>query len=102
MKPIKLTNANFISEVKESDKTVLVDFYADWCGPCKMLAPILDSISEEMPDIKVGKVNVDNENELSSAFAVSNIPTIIVFKNGKVHKKAIGYQSKEKLIALLN
>ncbi|HKL74130.1 MAG TPA: thioredoxin [Clostridia bacterium] len=102
MKPIKLTDQNFEKEVKESDKIVLVDFYADWCGPCKMLAPILDNISEEMPHIKVGKVNVDQENNLAQAFAVSSIPTLIVFKNGKIDKKAVGYQSKERLVDMLS
>jgi thioredoxin 1 len=102
MKPIKLTNQNFIKEVNESNKTVLVDFYADWCGPCKMIAPIIEDIASELPEITVGKVNVDEESQLSNNFAVNSIPTIIVFKNGKMHKKAVGYQSKEQLKSLLN
>lgn len=102
MKPLKLTYQNFNKEVTEGDKTVLVDFYADWCGPCKMLSPIIEKLAEDMPDIKVGKINVDEENQLSETFGVSNIPTVIVFKNGKIYKKAIGYQSREKLISLIN
>lgn len=102
MKPIKLTSQNFTNEVNEANKTVLVDFYADWCGPCKMIAPVLDDIAREHPEITVGKVNVDQENQLSNNFAVNSIPTIIVFKNGKMHKKAVGYQSKEQLKSLLS
>ena len=102
MKPLKLTYQNFNKEIAEDNKTVLVDFYADWCGPCKMLSPVIEKLAEDMPDIKVGKINVDEENELAEAFGVSNIPTVIVFKNGKLYKKAIGYQSKEKLISLID
>lgn len=98
MAEIKITNENFENEVLKSDIPVLVDFYATWCGPCKMIAPIVEEISEEYEGkIKVGKVDVDEAAELAIAFGVSSIPTIIVFKNGEVHKKAVGYRSKKEL-----
>ena len=86
---------NFESEVLGTDKTVLVDFYADWCGPCKMMSPIIDQIAEEMPNVKVGKVNVDSNGELAMKYGVSSIPTIIIIKNGNVTKTFIGVTEKE-------
>ena len=93
-----ITKENFESEVLKSDKPVLVDFWAAWCGPCKMLSPVIDEIAEERSDIKVGKVNVDEQPELASQFAVMSIPTLIVFKNGEIANKAIGVQPKDCLL----
>ena len=98
---IKITNDNFVSEVIESDRPVLIDFYATWCGPCKMIAPFVEEIANENSDIKVGKVNVDEENELSMAFGIQSIPTLVVVKGGEVVNKAIGYRTKDQILALL-
>lgn len=98
---IKITNDNFVPEVIESDKPVLIDFYATWCGPCKMIAPFVEEIANENPDIKVGKINVDEENELATAFGIQSIPTLVVVKNGEVVNKAIGYRTKDQILALL-
>ena len=94
---IKLTKDNFEQEVLKSEKPVLVDFYADWCGPCQMLSPIVDEVAEERDDIKVGKINVDEQMELAREFAVASIPTILVIKNGEVAYRAVGLQSEEEL-----
>lgn len=96
-----ITKENFESEVLKSDKPVLVDFWAAWCGPCKMLSPIIDEIAEERSDIKVGKINVDEQPELASQFAVMSIPTLIVFKNGEIANKAIGVQPKDAILSML-
>ena len=102
MAEIKITNENFEKEVLKSEIPVLVDFYATWCGPCKMIAPLVEEISEEYEGrIKVGKIDVDESAELASAFGVSSIPTIMVFKNGEVYKKAVGYRSKKELEDML-
>ena len=101
MAEIKITKDNFKSAVLESEKTVILDFYADWCAPCSMLAPILAEIAEENPDIIVGKVNVDNEGELAAAFQISSIPALFVVKNGEVTNGSIGYKSKEDILAML-
>ncbi len=101
MSELKITSDNFESEVLNSDKPVLLDFYADWCGPCKMIAPFIHEISEERTDIKVGKVNVDDESELANMFRVSSIPTIIIMKDGKISNQSIGYRSKDELLKLL-
>ena len=102
MAEIKLTNANFEEEVLKSEIPVLVDFYATWCGPCKMIAPLVEEISEEYAGkVKVCKVDVDDAAELAIAFGVSSIPTLIVFKNGEIHKKAVGYRSKKELEDML-
>ena len=102
MNEIKLTNQNFENEVLKSDKRVLVDFWAVWCGPCKMVAPVVAEIAEEYADvIKVGKVNVDEESELAAAFQIQSIPTLMVFNNGKLEKSAAGYQTKEQLLEFL-
>lgn len=102
MAEIILTKDNFESEVMKSDKPVLIDFWATWCGPCRMLAPIVEEIAEEYDGkIKVGKVNVDDEPELAGAFHIANIPTVIIMKNGKIANKAIGYRTKEALVKLL-
>ncbi|HIW39627.1 MAG TPA: thioredoxin [Candidatus Eubacterium pullicola] len=96
-----ITKENFESEVLKSDKPVLVDFWAAWCGPCKMLSPVIDEIAEERSDIKVGKINVDEQPELASQFAVMSIPTLIVFKNGEIANKAIGVQPKDAILSML-
>ncbi|MDD4840270.1 MAG: thioredoxin [Clostridia bacterium] len=101
MKPIKLAVENFDNEVKLSEKPVLIDFYADWCGPCKMLAPIIEELANELTDTKVCKVNVDEQPEIASSFGVMSIPTVVVIKEGNYYKKAVGYQSKDKLMKLL-
>ncbi len=102
MYEIELTTQNFENEVLKSDKPVLVDFWATWCGPCRMIAPILEEIAEENANkIKVGKVNVDEQQALATAFRIENIPTIMVFRDGKITATAIGYQSKEQLEKLI-
>ena len=101
MSVIKITRDNFISEVINSDKPVLLDFYADWCGPCKMVAPILAEIAEERSDIKVGKINVDAEPELANRFAVSSIPMLAVIKDGKLVSSAVGLRPKDAILSLL-
>lgn len=101
MAVLTINKDNFNSEVLNSDKTVLLDFWATWCGPCQMLAPIVHEFAEAHPEIKVGKIDVDEESSLAAQFGIMSIPTIIVFKNGKIANQAIGYQSKEQLEALI-
>ena len=98
---IKLTKDNFEQEVLKSEKPVLVDFYADWCGPCQMLSPIVDEVAEERDDIKVGKINVDEQMELAMRFQVSSIPMLVVFKDGKAVAKSVGYRSKAEITAMV-
>lgn len=95
----KLNNQNFENEILNANGTTLVDFYADWCGPCKMLSPIIEEIAEECADITVGKVNVSENNDLADKFDVSNIPTLIVFKNGKEYSRMVGFRPKENILA---
>ena len=102
MSVIKITNDNFQTEVLDCEKTVLLDFYADWCGPCRMVSPIVDAIAEEHPEIKVGKVNVDEEEELAMRFGIMSIPTLIVFKDGKPMRQTMGGQPKAAILDLLN
>lgn len=101
MAVIKLTKEVFENEVMKSDKPVLIDFSAVWCGPCRMVAPIVDEIAEENPQIKVCKVDVDEEPELAQAFGVSSIPMLVVVKNGKITASAVGARPKEAIISLL-
>ena len=102
MAEITLTKDNFAKEVKESQIPVLVDFWAPWCGPCRMLGPVVAEIAEEYEGrVKVGKVNVDDEPELAEAFNVSSIPTVIVVKNGAVAEVSIGYKPKSELVKLI-
>ncbi len=101
MSEIKINKDNFNEEVMNSDKPVLLDFYADWCGPCKMIAPSIAEIAEERSDIKVGKINVDNEPELASKFGVMSIPTLVVIKNGQIAAQSVGAKSKQQILAML-
>ena len=102
MAELKITAANFENEVLRSDKPVLLDFYADWCGPCKMLAPVLHEIAEESTGaLKVGKVNVDEQMELAMRFQVSSIPMLVVFKDGKDITKSVGYRPKSEIAAMV-
>ena len=102
MAELTITNANFKSEVLESDKPVLVDSWAPWCGPCRMLGPVVSELAEEHPEIKVGKVNVDDEPELAQQFGVMSIPFVATFIGGQLHKSSVGVQPKEALLSLLD
>lgn len=98
MNVIDINKQNFQEEVINSDKPVLLDFYADWCAPCRMMSPIVKELAEERSDIKVGKINVDKEQELSMLFKVVSIPMLVLVKDGKVVKHTVGYRAKESLI----
>ena len=101
MSVIKVNSANFENEVMNSDKKVLVDFFASWCGPCRMLAPILDEVAEERPDVKIVKINVDEENELASRFGVMSIPSLFVIENGNIVNRAMGAKPKSAILELI-
>lgn len=101
MSAIHISKNNFESEVLLSDKPVLLDFWAPWCGPCRMVSPILDEIAAEKPEIKVGKVNVDEQPELASQFGVMSIPTLVVMKNGKIVNQAMGARPKGAILSML-
>ena len=101
MSAIKITKENFQSEVLNSEKPVLVDFWASWCGPCRMVGPIIDEIAEENEDIKVCKINVDEEIELAAQFQVMSIPTLVVFKDGQVVNKSLGAKPKAQILDLV-
>lgn len=101
MAEINVKTADYEKEVLKSDKTVLVDFWAPWCGPCKMLSPVIAEIAEEHPEIKVCKVNVDDEQELASQLGVMSIPTVVIYKNGKITGSSVGFNSKENLLKLV-
>lgn len=94
-------NKNNFNKIKNSEKKVLLDFYADWCGPCRMVSPIVDEIAEENPQYLVGKINVDDEPELAQAFGVASIPTLVVLKDGKIVNQAAGARPKAQILALL-
>ncbi|MCI8713811.1 MAG: thioredoxin [Ruminococcus sp.] len=101
MSIVKLTTENFEQEVLQSDRTVLVDFYADWCGPCKMMSPVIDEIAAERADVKVGKLNIDEEMEVAQKYGVMSIPTFIVFKNGEAVQKDMGAKPKAAVLEML-
>ena len=101
MSAININKKNFQSEVMNSDKPVLLDFWAPWCGPCRMVAPIVEEIARERKDIKVGKVNVDEQPELSSQFGIISIPTLVVMKDGKIVNQAMGARPKNAILGML-
>ncbi|MCI8465725.1 MAG: thioredoxin [Lachnospiraceae bacterium] len=101
MSVIEITKGNFKQEVLESEKPVLLDFWAAWCGPCRMVSPIVDEIAQERPDIRVGKVNVDEQPELAAQFEVMSIPTLVVMKDGKVVTQAVGARPKEEILSMV-
>ena len=102
MSVITITKENFKSEVLDSDKPVLIDFWANWCGPCRMMAPVIDAVAEELNDVKVGKINIDEESELASAFKIMSIPTIMLVNRGEVVNGVVGVRPKSDILALLN
>ena len=101
MSAININKNNFQNEVLNSDKKVLLDFWAPWCGPCRMVVPIVEEIAEERPDIKVGKINVDEEAELASQFGIMSIPTLVVIEKGKIVNQAMGARPKEAILSML-
>lgn len=96
-----ITNDNFDEEVIKSDKPVLLDFWASWCGPCRMVSPVVDRIAEDRDDIKVGKINIDEQPELATQFEITSIPTLMIIKDGKVTNKAVGALPREAIEALI-
>ena len=101
MSVLHITKETFENEVLKSDKPVLLDFWASWCGPCRMVGPVLDEIAEEREDIKVCKVNVDDEPELAASYQISSIPTLMVIKNGKVVNQSLGAKPKAQILDML-
>lgn len=101
MSVIKINKENFASEVLNSNKPVLLDFYADWCGPCRMVGPIVSDIANERSDVKVGKINVEEQPELAAQFQVMSIPMLAVIKNGKLENQVVGFRSKKQIEAML-
>jgi len=101
MSAIHINNQNFKNEVLQSDKPVLLDFWAPWCAPCRMVLPVVEEIAKERQDIKVGKINVDEQPELASRFGIMSIPTLVVIKNGKIVSKAMGARPKAAILAML-
>ena len=101
MEILTITKDNFDAEVLHSDKPVLLDFWATWCGPCRMIAPVLEEVAKERPDVTVCKIDVDEERELALEYGVSSIPTLLVFRDGKVVNQSIGAMPKERILAML-
>lgn len=102
MSVLTITKENFKKEVIESEKPVLLDFWAGWCGPCRMVSPIVDEIAVENSEIKVGKINVDEQRELAESFRVMSIPTLVVMKKGEVFRQSVGAQPKQQILAMLD
>lgn len=100
MSVLEITKNNF-EQIKNSEKTVLLDFFAEWCGPCRMVSPIVDEIAEENPQYLVGKINVDTESELATAFDITTIPTLVVMKDGKIANRSSGAKQKAQILAML-
>lgn len=98
---MKFTRDNFESEVLNSQLPVLIDFYAEWCGPCRMLGPVIDEIAEEATDFKVGKVNIDEQPELATKYQVMSVPTLVIIKNGEVANRVTGVTPKQKILEML-
>lgn len=98
---VSIVNKNNFEQFKNSEKTVLLDFYADWCGPCRMVSPLVDQIAEDYPQYLVGKVNVEDQPELAQAFGVASIPTLVVMKNGKIVNRSVGARPKPEILAML-
>lgn len=101
MSAMNINKENFQNEVLNSGKPVLLDFWASWCGPCRMVAPVVEAIAEERPDVKVGKINVDEQPELASQFGVMSIPTLVVMKDGQIVHQAVGARPKSQILAML-
>ena len=101
MSAININKNNFQNEIMDSEKTVLLDFWAPWCAPCRMVVPIIEEIAGERPDIKVGKINVDEQPELASKFSIMSIPTLVVMKNGKIVQQVSGARSKSTILEML-
>ena len=101
MAAININNNNFHNEVMDSEKKVLLDFWAPWCGPCRMVVPMVEEIAKERPDIKVGKINVDENPELATRFRIMSIPTLVVMENGKIINQAMGARPKQAILAML-
>lgn len=101
MSVLKISKDNFQNEVINSESTVLLDFYADWCGPCRMVSPIVDEIAKENPDYLVGKINVDNEPKLAQDFDVSSIPVLLVMRDGKIVNQSVGAKTKQQILAMI-
>jgi len=101
MSAININKNNFQREVLNSEKKVLLDFWAPWCGPCRMVVPVVEEIARERPDIKVGKINVDENPELASQFGIMSIPTLVVIENGEIVNQAMGARSKDAILAML-
>ncbi len=101
MAVISITKDNFVAAVLESDKPVLLDFYATWCGPCRMVSPLVDEIAEEHPEYTVGKIDVDAEGELAQQFGIVSIPTLVAMKDGQIVRQIVGYAPKDDLLAMM-